>query len=104
MNDPMSAPEKSRGGLSLGLRCLLLLILILAVVVFASRMVTFHQLSKQKDQLLDQKEAYEEQIKRAEYDMNDSIDYEDIIRIAREKFNLAFPDDTVIYSGQGVQP
>ena len=36
--------------------------------------------------------------------MNDTIDYDDIIRIARETFNLAFPDDTVIYSGQGVQP
>ena len=104
MTNSSSAQEKSRGSLSLGLRCLLLLILILAVVVFASRMVTYHQLSQQKDQLLDQKEAYEEQIKRAEYDMNDTIDYDDIIRIAREKFNLAFPDDTVIYSGQGVQP
>jgi hypothetical protein len=29
------------------------------------------------------------------------MSYEDIIRIAREKYNLVFPDDTIIYSGQG---
>ena len=104
MTNSSSAQEKQRGGLSLGLRCLLLLILILAVVVFASRMVTYHQLSQQKDRLLDQKESYEAQIERAEHDINAPIDYDDIIRIAREKFNLAFPDDTVIYSGQGTQP
>lgn len=90
--------------ISLGLRCFLLLILILSVVVFASRMVTYHQLVREQQALREQKEAYKEQIEQAEYYLNGPIDYEDIVRIAREKFNLAFPDDTVIYSGQGKQP
>jgi cell division protein FtsB len=96
--------KRSRSTLSLGLRCFLLLILVVSVGVFASRMLTYHQLSEQKNDLQDQKEKYEAQIDRMEHYLNGSIGYEDIIRIAREKYNLAFPDDTIIYSGQGEQP
>jgi len=94
---------RSRGSLSLGLRCFLLLILVISVVVFASRMLTFHQLNEQKNDLQDQKDKYQAQIDRMEHYLDGSISYEDIIRIAREKYNLAFPDDTIIYSGQGEQ-
>ncbi len=86
-----------RTGLSLGLRCFLLLILVISVAVFASRMIDYHRLSEQKDQLEKEKQKYEQQIEKMEHYLNGSIDYEDIIRIAREKYNLAFPDDTVIY-------
>ncbi len=96
--------KKSWRGLSPGFRGFLLLILILSVAVFASRMVTYRQLISEQDALREQKEAYEQEIIRAEYYLGDSIDYDDIVRIAREKFNLAFPDDTIIYTGQGAQP
>ena len=96
-----SSPSRSK--LSLGLRCFLLLILVIAVMVFASRMLTYHQLNEQKNDLQDQKDKYQAQIDRMEHYLNGSMSYEDIIRIAREKYNLAFPDDTIIYSGQGEQ-
>lgn len=94
-------PRHKRIGVSLGLRCFLLIILVLSLVVFASRMLTYHQLSEQKDKLQAQKEKYEAQIERMEHYLDGSMSYEDIIRIAREKYNLAFPDETIIYSGQG---
>jgi cell division protein FtsB len=93
--------ERKKIGVSLGLRCFLLLILVLAMVVFASRMLTFHELTEQKEALQAQKEKYEAQIERMEHYLDGSMSYEDIIRIAREKYNLVFPDDTIIYSGQG---
>lgn len=93
--------QRKRISVSLGLRCFLLLILVLSLVVFASRMLTYHQLSEQKDALQAQKEKYEAQIERMEHYLDGSLSYEDIIRIAREKYNLAFPDETIVYSGQG---
>ncbi len=100
--EPQNTSDRSRKRepLSLGLRCFLLLILILSVVVFASRMLDFYQLNEQKRQLEQEKEAYLEQIYKMEYYLDGELSYEDIIRIAREKYNLAFPDDTLIYSGQ----
>lgn len=93
-----------RGGLTLGMRCLLVLVLVLAVVVFASNMVAYHQYTKAERESAAQGEEYQQIIDMAEKHMNGSIDYESIVRIAREKFNLAFPDETVYYSGQGVHP
>ena len=89
-----------RTTMSLGARCLLLFVLLLSVGIFASRMVTFHQLNREKEELLKEKEEYEQQIERAEYYLNGSINYEDIVRIAKEKFNLAFPDEIIYYSEQ----
>lgn len=94
------ASESKKMGVSLGLRCFLLLILVLAMAVFASRMLTYHQLTEEKEALQSQKEKYEAQIERMEHYLDGSLSYEDIIRIAREKYNLAFPDDTIVYSGQ----
>ena len=61
-------------------------------------MVTYHQLTREQKDLEKRKEAYTQQIEKAEHLLNGSIDYDDIVRIAKEKFNLAFPDDTIYYS------
>ena len=99
----MSEQTKKKG-MSLTMRCLLLVVLLTSVIVFASRMVTYYQLAKEQEELLRQKEEYQEQIERAEYYLSGSIDYDDIVRIAKEKFNLAFPDDTIYYSEQVTNP
>ena len=88
------------GNLSLGLRCFLLLVLVISVGVFASRMLEYTQLIDQKNELQNQKDEYQAQIDKMNHYSKGTIDYDDIIRIAREKFNLVFPDDTVIYSDQ----
>lgn len=101
--DTSYSPQKQNKHIrvSLGLRCFLLIILVLSLVVFASRMLDYHQLSEQKKELEAQKEKYEAQIERMEHYLDGSMSYEDIIRIARDKYNLAFPDETIVYSGQG---
>ena len=97
-----SPPQQNkRIRVSLGLRCFLLIILVLSLAVFASRMLDYHQLSEKKSELEAQKAKYEAQIERMEHYLDGSLSYEDIIRIARDKYNLAFPDETIIYSGQG---
>ena len=101
MNEQQKQPPAR---ISLGLRCFLLLILVLSVVIFASRMLTYHQLTEEKKDLENKKDLYQAQIDKMNHYLDGSIDYEDIIRIARDKYNLVFPDDTIIYSGQGAQP
>ena len=91
----MSDLPTRKGSLSLGLRCLLVLVLVLAMVVFASNMVAYHQYTKAQNESEDEGEEYQKIIDMTQKYINDSIDYEDIVRIAREKFNLAFPDETI---------
>ena len=93
-----------RGSLSLGLRCLLVVVLILAMVVFASNMVAYHQYNRIQRENAARGEEYQAMLDMAEKYTGTAIDYEDIVRIAREKFNLAFPDETIYYSGQGSEP
>ena len=100
----MSGESMRRGSLSLGLRCLLVVVLVLAMVVFASNMVAYHQYNKAQRESAARSEEYQAMIDMAEQYIGSAIDYEDIIRIARDKFNLAFPDETIYYSGQGTQP
>lgn len=79
-----------------------LAVLIIAVGVFIYNMADLHEYAQRKSELDEQKETLEQQIERVEYELGGAIDYEDIIRIARERYQLAFPDETVIYSGQGL--
>lgn len=79
-----------------------LAVLIIAVGVFIYNMADLHEYAQRKSELDEQKETLEQQIERVGYELGGAIDYEDIIRIARERYQLAFPDETVIYSGQGL--
>ena len=104
LNHSHEQKKQPAARISLGLRLFLILILILSVVVFASRMLTYHQLTEQKKDLENKKEQYLAQIDKMNHYLDGPLDYEDIVRIAREKYNLVFPGDTIIYSGQGNQP
>ena len=80
-----------------------LAVLIIAVSIFIYNMADRHELMQRENELREQKETSEQQIERAEYYLDSAIDYDEIIRIAREKYHLTFPDETVIYSGQGLE-
>jgi len=80
-----------------------LAVLIIAVGVFIYNMADLHEYAQRKNELGEQKETLEQRIEQVEHEMGGAIDYDDIIRIARERYHLAFPDETVIYSGQGLE-
>jgi cell division protein FtsL len=96
----MEKVRKERKGISLILRCFMLLVLTVSVGVFISKMISYAQLTRELERLENEKMAFEEQIAQLNYRINSPIDYEDIVRIAREKLNLAFPDETVFYNEQ----
>ena len=94
--------QSQKRGVGFIMRLFMLLILIVSAGVFITKMIDFTELSREKEQLQNEKEYYEEQIEELTYRLNSPIDYDDIIRIAREKLGLAFPDETVYYSEQNV--
>jgi hypothetical protein len=89
---------------NLGLAMRLSLVLIVALGIFIYNMADLHETEKRKQEAQEQKEMLDAQIERMEYYLDGSIDYEEIVRIARERYHLTFPDETVIYSGQGIGP
>ena len=95
----MNRPGK-KGDISLPLRVFMLLILVVSAGVFLMKMIDYTELVRQKEVLQEQKEQYEHQIEELTYRLDSPIDYEDIVRLAREKLGLAFPDETVYYSEQ----
>ena len=96
----MQAKSDRRTGISLILRCFMLLILVVSAGVFISKMISYAELSRELERLENEKEYYEEQIAELNYRISSPIDYEDIVRIAREKLNLAFPDEMLFYNEQ----
>ncbi len=80
------------------LRVCMLLILFVSVGVFITKLVTYSELSRERENLQQQKAQYEERLDELTHRLNSAVDYDDIVRIAREKLGLAFPDDTVYYS------
>ena len=82
------------------MRILMLLILVVSAGVFLIKLIDYTELMRQKEVLEQQKEQYIQEIEELNYRLDSPIDYEDIIRLAREKLGLAFPDETVYYSEQ----
>lgn len=83
------------------MRLFVVLILVVSLGVFVDRMIHYSELARQKEQLQWQKDAYEQKIDEFNYRLNSPVDYQDIIRIAREKLGLAFPEDNIYYGEQG---
>ena len=91
---------KQKGGVGMTMRILMLLILVVSAGVFLMKLIDYTELMRQKEVLEQQKEQYIQEIEELNYRLDSPIDYEDIIRLAREKLGLAFPDETVYYSEQ----
>ena len=92
--------SKQKGGVGMTMRILMLLILVVSAGVFLIKLIDYTELMRQKEVLEQQKEQYIQEIEELNYRLDSPIDYEDIIRLAREKLGLAFPDETVYYSEQ----
>ena len=96
----MSDKKSNKRGIGFIMRTFMLLIILVSACVFIVKMVDYAELIREKEQLEDKKAEIEQTIEELNYRLTSPIDYEDIIRIAREQLGLAFPDETVYYSEQ----
>ena len=73
------------------------LILVSSIFIFATRLMEYNELRREKEDLSSKIDDCNEDINKLEKDIAAPMDDEYIIRVAREKLNLYFPDETIFY-------
>lgn len=79
-------------------RLLLVLLLIASVSAFVTGLMKYSELQRQKDVLEEKVEEYEAEVEKLEYLIDCPVDYDYIIRIAKEKLNLYLPDEIIYHN------
>ncbi len=79
-------------------RLLLAVLIISAVTAFGTALVKYNKLQREKEVLEDKAEEYEAEAEKLEYLIDCPIDYDYIVRIAKEKLNLFLPDEIIYHN------
>ncbi len=79
-------------------RLLLAVLLIASVIAFGASLVKYNELQREKEVLEGKVEEYEAEAEELEYLIDCPIDYDYIVRIAREKLNLFLPDEIIYHN------
>ncbi len=80
------------------LRSTLAILLVVSIGMFVTSLMKYSELQREKEALEEKVEEYENEIERLEYLIDCPVDYDYIVRIAREKLNLYLPDDIIYYN------
>ena len=100
----MEKQGKKQFSLTLLVRILLAVLVVASIAVFANSVMKYNALLDQTRELEAELNGYKEERDELQ-DLLDAakdgeIDYETIVRIAREKFGLYFPDEEIFYDKQ----
>ena len=79
------------------MRILLLVLVITAIATFTTALMRYSELQREKEALEDKVNEYEAEVEKLEYLIDSPVDYDYIVRIAKEKLNLYLPDE-IIYN------
>ena len=79
-------------------RSTLAILLAVSIGMFVTSLMKYSELQREKEALEQKVEEYENEIERLEYLIDCPVDYDYIVRIAREKLNLYLPDDIIYYN------
>ncbi len=91
--------EKRVGLRMVGLFFLCVLVIV-AACIFVSGIIRYNRLEAEKEELMEQLRELESKNEQLEYELNSPIDYDYIVRRARE-LGMFFPDEDVYYNGNG---
>ena len=80
------------------LRLIPAICLVVSICIFITGMMKFGELHKRQAELEEQKEAYEYEIEELQYLIDSPVDYEYIVRVAKEKLGLHLPDEIIYYN------
>lgn len=80
------------------LRLIPIVLLICAVAIFVTGLLHYGELERERDALISRIDELEEEVEELEYLLDSPVDYEYIIRVAREKLGLHLPDEIVYYN------
>lgn len=80
------------------LRLMLAVLITVAVALFLSSILKYDSLMREKAELEKEKEALTLEVEELRYLIDCPVDYDYIVRVAREKLNLHLPDEIVYYN------
>ncbi len=79
-------------------RLLLGSLLIISISAFGAALVRYGELQREKTVLEEKVVEYEAEVERLEYMIDCPVDYDYIVRIAKEKLNLYLPDEIIYHN------
>lgn len=79
-------------------KLLLGVLLVAAVVMFSTSMMKYGELKAEQKRLEDELCDLETEIEELKFLLDSPVDYDYIVRVAREKLNMFLPDEIVYYS------
>ncbi len=79
-------------------RLLLAVLLLTSIAAFGTGLMKYNELQREKKLLEDKVEKYEAEVEKLEYLLDSPIDYDYIVRVAREKLGLHLPDEIIYYN------
>lgn len=80
------------------LRLIPAILIVVSLGMFVTGVMKYDELQGRKEELEKKVDAYEYEIEELRYLIDSPIDYDYIVRVAREKLNLHLPDEIVYYN------
>ena len=80
------------------LRLIPIVLIITAIATFVTAMMRFNELEREREALEQKIEELEYDIEELRYLIDSPVDYDYIVRVAREKLGLHLPDEIVYYN------
>ncbi len=80
------------------LRLLLALLIVSALAMFFTGIMKYNELTREREVLEVKRDALEEEIAELQYLIDCPVNYDYIVRVAREKLGLHLPDEIVYYN------
>ncbi len=80
------------------LRLLLAILIVSSLAMFVTGIMKYNELMREKEVLEAKRDALEEEIAELQYLIDCPVDYEYIVRVARERLGLHLPDEIVYYN------
>ena len=79
-------------------RCLLVVVLVLSMIFFLTYLMRANQLLQETDNLNDEITKTEDDVEELRFLIDSPVDDAYIIRIARERLGLVFPEEEIFYN------
>lgn len=73
-------------------------LLIVSITVFVTSLMRYGELQREKEVLEKKADEYEYDIEELEYLISCPVDYDYIVRVAKEKLHLYLPDEIIYYN------
>ncbi len=89
--------ESTKKGMHILVRCGLIAIVVISLCTFVSGVMIYNANQERIKELKEQIADRREQVDELQFLIDSPIDFEYIVRIAREKLGLHFPDETIFH-------